>query len=225
MTWMSDSSGTSIDMGQQSHAASDGSAARKATVTLIRRLASAGLCCYMLALWWEPKPTLFQWHPITMTAAFVASMPEGVYTALSMRRSRSLPERQALGRRHMLLSVVMSLLSLAGYAVIYVSKDRRNKKHLATWHGLLGAACVLATVAQSLLGSVVYFRWTSRGVIISKSRNAHKWLGLTVVALGCVSMFLGMRSNYAHGAIASAVFRLLLAIATTVLSMSAYVAE
>uniref|UniRef100_A0A7S1MSP3 Cytochrome b561 domain-containing protein n=1 Tax=Neobodo designis TaxID=312471 RepID=A0A7S1MSP3_NEODS len=223
---MSDSSGTSVDVGKVATPPAESDNARMATVTLLRRMASVGLSCYMLALWRSPEPTaLFQYHPLTMTAAFVGALPEGVHTALMMKRARSMTQRQTLGRRHMALSLAMGILTLCGYVAIYVNKNQRHKSHLATWHGLIGAVCVLATLAQTFCGMIVYFRISTNGVLISRLRNAHKYLGLAVVALGCASMGLGMQSNFATGLLTSASMKTAFAVASFVFCASAYVAE
>jgi cytochrome b-561 domain-containing protein 2 len=202
------------------------SPAVSAIVTLVRRTVSICAMIYMMNFWLSVSwKDVFQYHPLTMTAAFVAAMPETLHSALSIRRARSMNDRVGSSRRHLILSTLMSVLTLIGYAAIYYNKDQRKKQHLKTWHGLFGFVTVCVIVVQALCGLVVYFKLTKDGNKLALIRKIHKYCGIAVMALGCLSMWLGLQSNFALGAVASPTVRIVFGLVTTVVTASSYVIE
>lgn len=172
---------------------------RKAT--LARRFVTGLLLPLMLYYYFSGAlNSLFQYHPMAMSVAFVVVMPEVIHAAHCVRRSRSMADRAARITTHMYLSLGVKTLALVGFIVIYTNKGNRGKPHLTTWHGRLGASTVVALAAQVVLGLAVHWRLVSN---VSFARKAHKWLGVTVALAGSTTFLLGMLSNWAAANVAN----------------------
>jgi hypothetical protein len=171
---------------------------------------------------------VFQYHPLMMTVAFVGFLPEIVHLANNFRRCRSMVERQQTVDHHLQFAIAMKMVGLVGFAAIEVSKIQRKKKHFTTWHGLIGLFCVMVLVLQVMLGIVYHYRLFPTKKfpgIFSLLRKAHQWLGLGLVALGAASMYLGMQTHFAAGAVPDTWARMFFAVATIVLALVAYLRE
>lgn len=201
------------------------STAGQATVSLIRRIACVTATVYMCSFWTsQNRADLFQYHPLAMTTAFLSAMPEALTLGGSIRRAKTLAERRSTSQFHLAVSVLLSLLTLAGYIVIFVSKSRRSKPHLATWHGLIGFFTVVMVMLQASLGATTYYRLVN-GNVLSFARRGHKYCAAAVLVLGSLSMWLGMQSNFANGAVASPSARICFGIATAAACVIAYLIE
>lgn len=208
------------------------SPAMQATVTLLRRTLTAVFVLWMCSIWlartltgsWIPSD-VFQYHPLFLTVAFVGCVPEGVYASICVKRCRNMSDRTATVRRHVVCLAVGSFLALAGYAVIFYSKNARGKHHLTTWHGVVGFAAVAAFMLQALIGVGFYFRLTNDGNTLSRLRRAHKNLAVGAMALGVAAMALGMASNFAHKHVASLALRVVFGAAAAALTGVAYLVE
>ena len=69
----------------------------------------------------QADTTLFAWHPIFMTAGFLAFMVEGVLTALDFRAREGTPRVRAI-QKHATLQMAASACILLGFTVIVANK-------------------------------------------------------------------------------------------------------
>ena len=69
----------------------------------------------------QANTTLFAWHPIFMTAGFLAFMVEGVLTALEFRTQEGTPRVRAI-QKHATLQIAASACILLGFTAIVANK-------------------------------------------------------------------------------------------------------
>ena len=69
----------------------------------------------------QADTTLFAWHPIFMTAGFLAFMVEGVLTALDFRAREGMPRVRAI-QKHATLQMAASACILLGFTAIVANK-------------------------------------------------------------------------------------------------------
>ena len=69
----------------------------------------------------QANTTLFAWHPIFMTAGFLAFMVEGVLTALDFRAREGTPRVRAI-QKHATLQMAASACILLGFTAIVANK-------------------------------------------------------------------------------------------------------
>ena len=69
----------------------------------------------------QADSTLFAWHPIFMTAGFLAFMVEGVLTALDFRAREGTPRVRAI-QKHATLQMAASACILLGFTAIVANK-------------------------------------------------------------------------------------------------------
>ncbi|MEE6515878.1 hypothetical protein FKM82_025014, partial [Ascaphus truei] len=137
---------------------------------------------------------LFSWHPFLMTLAFSFLMTEAVLVFSpdsSLFRSLS---RRARVRTHWALQLLAVLCALLGLGIIYTNKMQQGKRHLSTWHGLLGTLTVLCALLQSLGGVSLLYPKLLQSWSLAQRKLYHATAGLLGYLLGCASLLLGMCS-------------------------------
>ena len=202
---------------------------RPAVTKNLRRIASIVIVCVMIYFFNAGTfNSLFQYHPISMALAFVAVMPEVLHAAMHIRKAKSMNARTETLDRHMYFAFLMKTFAVIGFLVIYVNKNNRGKHHFTSRHGQFGVLCVIFVVAQVVLGAVYHYRLGPTRKFpnwLGWCRRAHKYLGFGVLALGILSMYLGMMSHFADGAVRNPIVHGFFALCTGGLVLVTYFLE
>ncbi|KAI8599799.1 eukaryotic cytochrome b561-domain-containing protein [Dissophora ornata] len=136
----------------------------------------------------------YSWHPICMGLyGFIAT--EGI---LILQPPNKSSQRKTSKTLHGLLHTLALILSLLGYTAIYVNKERLQKEHLRSNHGLFGCTTVLIFSLQVVFGvAVAYgprslFRWIGHSRII----RIHRISGYISIGLLWLTLWLSVLSNW-----------------------------
>ncbi len=97
---------------------------------------------------------------------------------------------------HWALQASGLLTMLAGCGVIYKVKINNGKDHLTTWHGFLGALCLLWGLVQAVFGYLKSTSMARRWIKPVSSRILHAVSGGFFFAFACFVVGLGFRSDW-----------------------------
>ena len=87
--------------------------------------------------------------------------------------------------------------ALGGLGTVWWNKELKNKPHAATWHGILGFTTIAYLAVQCCAGTLVKYPSAVKGFIrLADLKMCHATSGLALFSLSCVSLILGMCSNY-----------------------------
>ncbi len=106
--------------------------------------------------------------------------------------------RQTKVRCHWILMLCTAICSVIGLMVIWWSKELNGKSHYTTWHGLLGLVTVCYSIMQCCAGVFQLYPSVpqSFGIKLFQLKAYHATSGLLLFTLVCLSLFLGMYSNW-----------------------------
>ncbi len=155
---------------------------------------------------WPPR--WFSFHPLLMFLAFVCAAWCGIAAKQKGGRTNTL--------NHAWLLCTATLLSLAGWYVIYEQKNMNRKLHNTSWHAWLG----LATIGMYVLGacgglSALHpdFGVARKSKLVRTTHRRSSRFATAVAFVACVSGYMKMVS----GLEATVVGALLAALAAVVL--------
>ena len=94
-------------------------------------------------------------------------------------------------------AVAALICVVVGLATVWWNKELRNKSHATTWHGIVGYATVAYLGMQCCAGTMVKYPSIVKNMVrFADLKMYHATSGLALFTLGCVSLVLGMYSNY-----------------------------
>lgn len=100
-------------------------------------------------------------------------------------------------RLHWFCQALVLVSGVTGLSFMIASKNLSERPHLASWHGLLGVATLVATVFQAACGVFVSFPQLSRlSSSLSRLKLYHATCGLVVYLLATVTVVLSMFSDW-----------------------------
>ena len=201
--------------------ASFGSWASASALPLLQRVATVVFFIAFLAWldvlpipWFEREAdgvVSFNYHPLCMTLAFVALMPEAVITYADGEEYRGLSHADAK-RVHTALHVVATTLLVMGLMAIFANHGGHEIPPLYSAHSWMGVVTTALVCCQAFLGISVFFFTPARaltrtlgsggdsplgdgGVADARARLApyHRFFGATTFAMGtatCMSGFV-----------------------------------
>jgi len=137
--------------------------------------------------------SLFSYHPILMSLAFLTLMGEGVLFARKAGITTGKDARATLMANHARLQLLALVFSLAGFATIYINKERLGKPHFKTWHGSLGLGVVLASLGVSAGGAAIYYRIIPSVKLTGLAKKAHRALSPVVFLCAAGAVVTGMK--------------------------------
>jgi len=148
------------------------------------------------ALW---HYTFFSWHPICLSIAYGFLMSQGIL--LFSSHSSLIPNatRSKKVNYHAYILLTMLAIIYVGQTVIYLVKESNGKAHFTTWHGVIGLMTVMYTTIQVMAGVFVKY---AHMVKLPKSlplidlKLYHGASGCTLSILSCVTLILGLSSNW-----------------------------
>ena len=101
---------------------------------------------------------------------------------------------------HHCLQVFAIVSSMLGFAAIYVNKERNEKPHFTTWHGLLGVITVCAIPLAAVGGNIVKYKGLRDIIKVKQSlaelKIMHATGGLIVFTLVMTTLMLGLYSEW-----------------------------
>ena len=106
--------------------------------------------------------SLFSWHPLLMSLAFLLFMSQGVLSAITLRSLPPGPQRVAAIQSHALMQLRSIACVIIGFGVIYRNKAIHGKAHFTSLHGKMGLVTLLLALLSPLLGA---FSFKSLGLI------------------------------------------------------------
>lgn len=128
-------------------------------------------------------PVWFWYHPAAMMVAYFIFMSNAVLI-------KKLGGKQAT-KMHGYLMAVATLCAAFGWYVIHSNKAAMGKKHITTWHGLIGLVVLLSTFAAALAGMLLL---DPDFGMMAKSRLArllHRYSGKGIITLAFFTSLLG----------------------------------
>eukprot|EP00891_Asterochloris_glomerata_P007354 jgi/Astpho2/7354/gw1.00114.143.1_t len=134
----------------------------------------------------QADTTLFAWHPIFMTAGFLAFMVEGVLTALDFRAREGMPRVRAI-QKHATLQMAASACILLGFTAIVANKVFKGKHHFQTIHAKFGLATVVLAVIAPLGGALSFKQW---GFISQLPERWQPWVKAAHRSIGRITLLL-----------------------------------
>lgn len=174
----------------------------------------------------RPGSSLFSWHPSLMAVSIGLLLHEGVRIfsprqglifrgrklgrGVRIRTTFSGPQCRSHLRPvvllqdrvfwHRVAQTVGVAAVMAGFAAIYLNKERSNKEHFATLHGKVGLLGAIMIAASALTGNLAFYslalrricRWPSPKVL----KGAHLWGGAATLTVCCGAAFLGFSSPW-----------------------------
>lgn len=116
-----------------------------------------------------------------------------IFTSSSILNTKT--SRSSRFYYHWLLNILAGAFALIGFIIIYWNKTRKGMEHFATYHGWLGAACVLYTFIQLFAGfGLKYISYSPKNYKVVKT--FHALSGLVAYSLGLISLMLAFASNW-----------------------------
>lgn len=101
-------------------------------------------------------------------------------------------------RWHWILQVVAMVCTIAGFTIVVVNKNLKNKEHWKSWHGLLGLISVIcAVIPTCITGVPALYHRDLRDYISSRlNQLIHSLFGITCLILGSITMLLSLYTKW-----------------------------
>lgn len=128
-------------------------------------------------------PVWFWYHPAAMLLGYVAFMGNGVLVKKIAGKTNT--------KIHGWLMTIGTVAAVFGWYVIYSNKEASGKKHITTWHGLLGVISLLGTCSSAVGGFVGLH--PDFGLMTKSKwiRLIHRYDGIAMVVLAFVVCVMG----------------------------------
>ena len=99
---------------------------------------------------------------------------------------------------HWILQVLAVVSIIGGFLAIFINKNKRNKPHFVSWHGLLGGITAFMACFQMTMGPALLYPTLP---IVNKFKLAmmkklHALSGTIIFMSSCLVIFLGFYSNW-----------------------------
>lgn len=141
----------------------------------------------------------FSWHPLSMVIGFVTLSGN----AILLKKIGGYDNTKMHGN----LMFLASVLAGFGWYVIYSIKEMKNKPHLTSIHGKLGAVALLGYTGLVMVGALALN--PDFGIMKTNKlvRLVHKWSGRACTAVAWTACVLGVMSVQPNQAV-SGIFAL-----------------
>ena len=143
----------------------------------------------------------FVYHPILVTFAFVAFLPETISFAMRSAASAG-KEKGELLDAHAIFAFFTKIFGLGGIFVIYYTKEKNNKEHGTSLHGQIGYACAMSLISQILGGIIITYAPISAG-LKQTMKKVHAFFGYVLALTASAAFWLGMQTTYGMNVIAN----------------------
>ncbi|KAL0978074.1 hypothetical protein UPYG_G00165580 [Umbra pygmaea] len=149
----------------------------------------------LISLLSRPGTSLFSWHPVCMSFAYLLCLTEGILLFSSEGTLFCFKSRKAKVRLHWFIQALALLAAATGVGFMVASKNLSQLSHMSTWHSLLGVCTLAATVLQAACGTCLFFPkvlWLSP----PRLKLYHATCGLVVYLLATVTVVSAMFSDW-----------------------------
>jgi cytochrome b-561 domain containing protein 2 len=99
---------------------------------------------------------------------------------------------------HWIFNVCGLVCIVSAFLAIYQNKNNSNKPHFKSWHGLIGITTICYTIVQIFAGHflTVLNSLVAKMVPYKQMAKYHSFSGMFLFCSACVSMCLGVYSNW-----------------------------
>ena len=99
---------------------------------------------------------------------------------------------------HWILQVMAALCAIGGFLAIFINKNRHEKPHFVSWHGLLGGITVFMACFQACMGTGLLYPTLPifKKLTLAFMKKCHALSGTLIFMLSCLVVFLGFYSNW-----------------------------
>ena len=147
-----------------------------------------------IAILAKPGSSLFSWHPFCMSASFFMLIP----FSTKILKYRSVLNYQTRKRAHWMSQLFSMFLVLFGFYAIYENKNRLNKLHFTTNHGLSGLITVICMAIQSFVFGIPA-NWKVFGFSMSKFKKWHVFFSVVSFLASMVTLILAFGTKFMDG--------------------------
>ncbi|KAJ8953014.1 hypothetical protein NQ318_015376 [Aromia moschata] len=141
----------------------------------------------------------FTWHPLLMSIGWTLLMTEAV---LMLSKENVIPKQLKLNhtikeRLHWVFLTIGALLIAAGFIVVTISKNEKNKEHYTSWHGIFGLIGMIAYIPPCINGiPLLYRRDIGDYVNIRIVKFVHIIGGIVSLTCGGLSLLLSVYTKW-----------------------------
>ncbi|GMH42529.1 hypothetical protein BSKO_10448 [Bryopsis sp. KO-2023] len=162
-------------------------------VTNVAHLAILGTCCTLAFFVFDGS--LFSYHPVFMSLAYIVFMSEAVIFATAFRKLDGEDRVHAI-RNHMKLQIGAISCAVVGFGAIFYNKILHGKAHFQSYHGKLGLFTVVMSSVAPLAG---LFSFKSLGMfdklppfLQPRIKWWHRTIGGLTLAASILTVELGL---------------------------------
>ncbi|XP_029631875.1 putative transmembrane reductase CYB561D1 [Salmo trutta] len=149
----------------------------------------------LISLLSRPGTSLFSWHPVCMSIAYLLCLTEGILLFSPEGTPFCFKARKGKVRLHWFIQALVILAAATGVGFMIASKNVSERPHLATWHSLLGVGTLAATVLQAACGICLLFPKLLK-LSPPRLKLYHATCGLVVYLLATVTVVSAMFSDW-----------------------------
>ncbi|XP_014023159.2 probable transmembrane reductase CYB561D1 [Salmo salar] len=154
----------------------------------------------LISLLSRPGTSLFSWHPVCMSSAYLLCLTEGILLFSPEGTPFCFKARKGKVRLHWFIQALALLAAATGMGFMVASKNVSERPHLATWHSLLGVGTLAANVLQAACGICLLFPKLLK-LSPPRLKLYHATCGLVVYLLAIVTVVSAMFSDWFQAAV------------------------
>ncbi|KAJ7999465.1 hypothetical protein DPEC_G00194710 [Dallia pectoralis] len=158
----------------------------------------------LISLLSRPGTSLFSWHPVCMSVAYLLCLTEGILV-FSEGSAFCFKSRNVKVRLHWLVQALVLLAAAVGVGFMIASKNRAQLPHLTCWHSILGVGTLAATVLQAACGVCLLFPKLLK-LSPPRLKLYHATCGLVVYLLATVTVVSAMFTDWFQGIVKGALW-------------------
>lgn len=168
---------------------------RRAAVTAAH-ITGLGLTL-IISLLSRPGTSLFSWHPLCMSVAYCLCLTEAVLLFSAEGSIVCFKSRKGKVRLHWFFQALVLVAAATGLGFMVASKNVSERPHLVSWHSVLGACTLSATVLQAGCGVLASCpQLLRRSAAQPRLKLYHATCGLVVYLLATATVMLATFSDW-----------------------------
>ncbi|XP_018570194.1 cytochrome b561 domain-containing protein 2 [Anoplophora glabripennis] len=188
-------------------------------------LTTVAHCCILafvsliLYLCFKEPFDFFTWHPLLLSLGWMFLMSEGI---LALSKESILRKKFKISGSlkiflHWTSLTAAAILILIGFLVITINKNRLNKYHYTSWHGLLGLIAVITYIPPCINGVATLYGKDLKAYLNPKIvKLVHVVTGTLCFACGGISLILSVYTKWFARRTNSNLFVFLLGLVITI---------
>ncbi|KAJ8918144.1 hypothetical protein NQ315_011601 [Exocentrus adspersus] len=172
---------------------------------LMEALTTVAHCCLaafvllILYLCFRHPFEFFTWHPLLLSIGWMLLMGEAILILSKeniLRRKYKITHTLKL-RLHWVPLTVAAVLIGIGFLIVTISKNRKNKYHYTSWHGLLGLIGVVTFIPPCINGVMTLYDKELRDYLNPRIvKLIHIITGVLSFACGGLSLILSVYTKW-----------------------------